>query len=353
MADDTLRNIFYNIKSAGFFGTPRKVQQQLNKVDRKKFTKQKIAEWIAEQDVATLHKQHKIDAIDALWELDLCNMVSFAASNDGYKYILTVIDVFSKYAFAQPVKNKSAQEIFNAFRKITTESGRTPKAIQSDLGTEFKNSLFKKYCYAKNIKQHYPQTQSLYKCGVIERFNRTLKELLFKYFTTKGPTYRRYIDILQDAIEHYNNTIHSTIKMRPAQVKASHTVEIYNNIKKSHGNKQMMEKNVLNINDYVRVIRKKKPLEHAYTEKWSRETFQISQVINKQPYRMYKLKDLNGTEISGKFYIDQLQKIKVAKGRALKIIKSRGLGPTLEHYIQTADNQHLWISHKNYLKIKI
>lgn len=202
---EKLKDIFYNPKSEGFAGTAKKVHNQLPRTDKKYYTKKRIEKWISEQDVATLHKQHNsrigrnhylINSIDALWELDLCNMVAFAAENSGFKHILTVIDVFSKYAFAKPVKNKTALEIFKAFKSIVTESGRTPKAIQSDLGLEFKNKIFKNYCNAHNIQQHYPQTQSLHKCAVIERFNRTLKRLLFKYFTMKGRNYRRYICIL-------------------------------------------------------------------------------------------------------------------------------------------------------------
>lgn len=358
-----LDDVFYNVKNDGFLGTPKRVRRQLTNSGKKHFTTKKVSEWISEQDVTTLHKQHisrigrnhyLVNAIDSLWELDLCNMVSFAGENSGFKHILTVIDVFSKYAFAKPVKNKTAIEIFKTFKSIITESGRKPKAIQSDLGLEFKNNLFKKYCYANNIKQHYPQTQSLHKCAVIERFNRSLKQLLFKYFTMKGRNFRRYIDVLPDIVNFYNNSMHRTIKMKPNQVRPKHTVQIYHNIKAAHQHsKAAQENNFLIVNDFVRVIKKKKPLEHAYTEKWSREIFQINQVINARPYTLYKLKDLRGRDISGKFYYDQLQKIKIAKNRPIKIIKSRGLGAALEHYIETADKKQRWISHKEYEKARI
>lgn len=357
-----LSKIYYDVKNAAFLGNAKKIKEHLNKQENLNFRKKDINKWISQQDVTTLHKQHvqpigrnhyTINAIDGLWELDLCNMVAFEADNSGYKHILTIIDVFSKYAFAQPVRNKTALEIFNAFRKIITQSGRKPKKIQSDLGLEFKNNIFRKYCYANNIIQNYPQIQSLHKCAVIERFNRTLKEMLFKYFTFKGPGYRRYIDVLQDIITHYNNKKHSTIKIAPSQVKPEHTAEIYNNTKKRLFKNHKEEKDFLYVNDYVRIIKKKVPLEHKYTEKWTREVFQVTEIINKKPYHLYKVKDLHGTSISGKFYFDQLQKLKIAPTRPIKIIKSRGLGPTLEHYIETANRQHTWMPHKKYIETKL
>lgn len=359
-----VRDIFYNQYNPAFLENAKRVRFQLPINERKYYTKKKISEWIKQQDVTTLHKQqlpritgnhYKVNSIDDLWEMDLCNMQSFADSNDGNKHILTVIDVFSKYAFAKPVKNKTALDIFRAFKAIVEESRRSPRALQSDMGLEFKNNIFKNYCKAHNIQQNYPQLQSLHKCAVIERFNRTLKNKIFHYFTIKGRNYRRYVDILPTLIHRYNNTVHSTIKKAPSQVKRKHTAEIYYNIKRSQqkNNKKKEVEDELYVNDFVRIIRKKNPLEHAYTEKWTREVFQVSQVIDATPFKLYKLTDLTGRQIDGKFYFNQLQKISIEKNRPIKIIKSRGLGPTLEHYVETADKKHFWLSHKKYNETKI
>ncbi len=127
--------------------------------------------------------------------------------------------------------------------------------------------------------------------------------MLFKYFSFKGVNYRRYIDVLQDIAKHYNDTKHRTTKMAPSQVTPKDTFKVYNNIRNDFG-KPKIENHYLYVNNYVRIIKKKLPLEHKYTEKWSREVFQIAKVIEKKPYKLYKLKDLQGTEISGKFYFD-------------------------------------------------
>lgn len=169
MTNKPLEDIFYNVKNPAVFGTAKKLKNQLKIKDKKHLTNKKIIDWISHQDVATLHKQHKqrknwnhyiVNNIDDLWEMDLCNMVSFSSHNDGYKHILTVIDVMSKFAWARPLKNKSAEEFLKAFRGIINDSKRKPKAVQYDQGTEFKNSTMKKYFYAQNIRQNYPQMRN-------------------------------------------------------------------------------------------------------------------------------------------------------------------------------------------------
>lgn len=124
--------------------------------------------------MSILHKAHPrktgrnhyiVNSIDQLWEMQY-DMNSFSEQNSGYKYILTIIDVFSKYAFARPVKSKTGLDVFKAFKDIT--KNRKPKTIQSDSGNEFR---------------------------------RTLKEKKFKYFSTRGVKYRRYIDALPHIID--------------------------------------------------------------------------------------------------------------------------------------------------------
>lgn len=336
--DSKLSETFYDINNNAFLASADNLHKELRN-GKLKISKKKLSEWLTKQDIVQLHKKHTqsfgrnhyiISAIDQLWEMDLCSMISLANVNDGFKYILTVIDVFSKFAFARPVKNKTALEIFKAFRDIIVSSGRKPKRIQSDLGLEFKNKIFQNYCTANNIQQNFPQIQSQHKCAVIERFNRTLKGLLFKYFSFKGPGYRKYIDVLQRIIDRYNNTFHSTIKMRPNAVTRKDTVNIYRNTRMRLAKQKQTEVKFLYVGNYVRIIKKKDPLEHQYTERWTREVFQVKKVIDKKPFNLYILKDLKGNEISGKFYYDQLQKINLDRNRIVKIIKSRGIGYNTE-----------------------
>lgn len=179
MKSKTLEKIFYNVKNPAVYGTADKLKKSLNHRDKKYFSKKKLKEWLQHQPVVTLHNpathkfkrnHYNVLGIDYLWEIDLCDMTSFAKYNNNYKYILSVIDVFSKFAWMKVVRNKTGNEITRAFRQVINESGRIPKAVQSDAGREFKNSVFRQYLERQNIKQHFPYIQSLHKAAVVERY---------------------------------------------------------------------------------------------------------------------------------------------------------------------------------------
>lgn len=314
---------------------------------------------MAHQDVVTLHKQQKtnfgrnhynIFSIDQLLEIDLCDMQAFADKNDGYRYILSVIDVFSKFAWMAPLKTAIA--VTSAFKNIIDKSGRKPRNVQSDPGGEFKNATFNAFLKSRGIKQNFPFLQSLQKAAVVERYNRSIKEKMFKYFTFMGKGYRRYVDVLQELVAAYNNSVHNTIKMAPVDVSEHNLLKVYNNIKRSHKDVKA-EDPKLKINDFVRIIRKKTALEHAYTEKWSREIFRVYKVIEKKPKPLYRVIDLKNKEVKGKFYEQQLQKVLLAPSRVIKIIKTRGLGKTLQYFVETVGKGTMWVNKAEYTLMKI
>ncbi|XP_055380736.1 uncharacterized protein LOC129611565 [Condylostylus longicornis] len=146
------------------------------------------------------------------------------------------------------------------------------------------------------------------KAAVVERFNRTLKEKMFRFFTESSS--KRYIDILPQLVKSYNISVHSTTKFRPAEVELKHTKEIYNNFKKRFQKDPKLFVDIF-VGDLVRVRRKKATFEHGYTEKWTKEIFIVNKIINREPYPLFVLHDLKGKEISGRFYFQELQKVYV------------------------------------------
>ena len=110
-------------------------------------------------------------------------MSSLARFNKGYKFLLTCIDVFSKFAWVVPLKNKVGESLFNGFQSIL-EHGRSPENLQIDKGTEFPNRNFQSLLKENSI--HFFTTNSELKASVVERFNRTLKTRMWKYFTAKN-----------------------------------------------------------------------------------------------------------------------------------------------------------------------
>jgi hypothetical protein len=241
--------------------------------------------------------------IDDLWQADLADMQNLASKNKNMKYILTIIDTFSKVAYAVPLKKKTAAEVAEAFENVFKRHGSAPKNIQTDLGLEFFNSTFKELMKKYNIN-HY-NTYSDKKASIVERFNRTLKTKMWKYFTEHNT--EKWIDILEDLVQEYNNTRHNTIGMKPNEVNKSNKLYVLERIQTS---KMSIAKPKFNVGDTVRISRKKQIFEKGYKPNWSEELFIITSAKNTVP-RVYTIKDLAGQPIKGTFYKQELQKTKI------------------------------------------
>lgn len=370
---NSVRDLYYNIKGPVHYAPAPRLKTEIARQttsdsgqQKTPYTIKQIQDWLQSQDTYTLHRparQHfkrnhyYVYGIDHLWEIDLCDMSMYKKQNDGYTYILTVVDVLTKYAFAKCVKNKSAQSITKAFRDILSESQRRPLVIQCDRGLEFSNSTFRSFLNQHGIKLQFPMTTSRFKCAIVEAFNKTLKQRMFRYFThiggKKNSNYRRYIDVLPYLLQGYNNTEHSTTKMKPADVRSEHVPIIYENTHARHRKTdaaatKTQKHSKFRKNDLVRVMRKKSSLfEKGYTEKWSREIFVVDRVIQKTPYPLYVLRDLkNNAIISGKLYGVELQKINLEKhiDNPIRILKSSGLGRGLRYLIEMRDGGKKWIN---------
>ena len=151
---------------------------------------------------------------DNIWGVDLADMRLFSKFNKGIKYLLCVIDLFSKYAFVVPLKDKKGVSIVNAFQSILDKSGRKPNKIWVDQGSEFYNDVFKKWLKNNDISMY--STYNEGKSVVGERFIKTLKNKLYKHMTAVSRNV--YYDVLNDIVKKYNNIWHSTIKMKPKDV---------------------------------------------------------------------------------------------------------------------------------------
>ena len=150
---------------------------------------------------------------DCLWEADLAFVQDIAKENDGVNYLLVVIDVLSKYVWVSLMKNKTARSLLEAFDSILSE-GRKPEKLRTVKGTEFVNESFQQYLKKKDIQFYTANNEP--KASVVERVNRTLKSKLYRYFTAVNSL--RYIDVLQDLVDSYNNTYHRSIGRAPAAV---------------------------------------------------------------------------------------------------------------------------------------
>lgn len=250
---------------------------------------------------------------------DLIEMIPYAKFNKGYKYILVVINAFSKYIWAVPIKNKSATTVTTAFKSILSKLQEKPKNLQTDQGTEFYNSSFNNLMKLYNIN-HY-STYSTKKASIVERVIRTLKSMMWKHFSLQGKYV--WVNELQNIVKKYNTTKHRTIQMRPADVNNNNELLV---LKRSYTHPKVVDpkKAKFAVGDYVRISKFRHAFDKSYTPNWTTEIFQIFKVKQTFP-RTYILKDSKNEEIKGSFYEHELLKVKHPSIYLVeRIIKRRG-----------------------------
>ena len=218
--------------------------------------------------------------------------------------LLCTIDLFSKYSWVVPLKDKRGVTIVNAFQKVLDSSNRKPNKIWVDQWGEIYNKLFKRFLKNNKIEMY-----SIYNEGksiVAERFIKTLKNKIFKHMSAISKNV--YFDVIDDIKYNnkYNITVHRTIQMKQVDVNSDSYAE-YN----EDSNKKDPK---LKVGDDVRISRHKSIFAKRYTQNWSEEVFVISKIKNTVPWT-YVISDLNGEEITGTFYKQELQKTDLKKFR--------------------------------------
>ena len=265
-------------------------------------------------------------------------MQAFSKFNRGIKYLLAVIDVFSKYGWLIPLKDKTGKSVASALKTIFKE--RKPEKMWVDKGKEF---------YNKDVKEliELYSTENEEKSSVVERWIRTMKEKMWKYFTVNNTNV--YIDILPDLVKDYNNTGHSSIKMTPVEAsEKKNELRVWRNL---YPNRL----DILDINpkfsvgDKVRISKKKELFEKGYTTRWTEEIFTITKIKRTSPIT-YKIADLNGEEIDGTFYEPELQKTSQQLFRIEKVIE-KGKNKSLVKWKGYSNDFNSWVDNKDIVNL--
>ena len=187
--------------------------------------------------------------------------------NKGFRFLLCVIYIYSKYTWVIPLKDKKGITISNAFQEILNESNRKPNKICVDKGSEFYNGTIKSWLEKNDIETY--STHNEGESVVVQRFIRTLKKN-YKYMTSISQNV--FIDKLDDLVNKYNNSYHCMIKMKPIDVKSNTYID---------SSKEINDKNPkFKIGDKVRISKYKNIFAKGYTPNWSQEDFVIKKVTN-------------------------------------------------------------------------
>ena len=238
-------------------------------------------------------------------------MIALSKYNDGYRYLLTCIDILSNYAWVIPIRAKTGANLIQAFKTIFA-TGRRPKQLQTDEGTEFLNKPFQEFLRQQNV--HFFHTWNETKASAVERFNRTFKGRMYKYFTANNT--RRYIDVVPDLVVGYNKAYHRSIRRAPASVNVRNQKEVRDNLYRKpipQNNKQHSYK----VGALVRISKVKGKFEKSYLPNWSTEIFRVTRKHPRSP-TVYSLEDLNGEPFEGTFYAYELQPVTKTDGLTTK-----------------------------------
>lgn len=302
----TLKALYTNPASSGSYGGINRIQSE-SKIK----SKLKLKRFLESQNTYTLHKfarkrflRRKVcgPCMNYTWQMDLVQLDSLSRYNKGFKFILTVIDSLSRYAYAVCLKSKKGSDVLEALKSIINEDNK-PIRVVTDGGLEFKckqvQSFFKKH----NITFH--ESLSEFGAATVERFNQTLMSRIYKYFTENNT--KTYCTILDQIVHSYNNSTHRITKFKPCEVNEFNQSEAWIN---SHSDLigRRESKPQFKVNDRVRVIQPKGHFFKGYKKRFSDDLFLISEIIYGVPI-VYKIKDSNNVQLPSFYYDQELSRV--------------------------------------------
>lgn len=254
---------------------------------------------------------------DEQWQMDLVDMQKLKRWNGGHKYLLTVIDVFSKRAWAEPLRSKSGPDMVRALDRLAqTLYPFQPLRVQTDEGKEFYNKWVQ--AWFKNKGWHHFSTAGDAKAAVVERWHRTLKERMYRYFTAHNTL--KYVDVLKDLIDEYNRTPHRSLGMAPVEVTEQNAPALFERLYGKFLKRGKVRK-ILRVGDRVRLNKKHKAFGKGYLPGWTEEVFQVSSVDRHLRPITYKIQEWDNTPVKGTFYAQDLQKVNVSDDDLFRVEK--------------------------------
>ena len=281
--------------------------------------------------------------------MDLMDVHRYSTMNKGYRYILVVLDIFSRYGWAYPLTNKTGEEVKKGLQHILQTSGdRAPVRIWCDDGREFFNATVQSFLDKRGIKLY--STFNEPKAAIAERFIRTLRRKMEMSYIVNQNTV--WYNVLQNLMEEYNTSYHRSVGMSPEQAsKPEHYGQVFDKLyprmrRHRAANAKGAAGGELRVGDKVRISLHKRHFEKGATANWSEEIFTVSQAMSNSIPPVYKLEDLMGEKIEGGFYREQLEKTNQSIYRIDKVLKNRrrnGRDESLVRWSGYSDKFDSWL----------
>lgn len=310
-----LKGIYTDLKNPAAFSSPLKLYRAARKI-HDGITLKQVENWLETQDTYTKYRDVKTRffrrkvitrGIGYQHQADLVDYSALARDNSGIKFLLTIIDCFSRFALAIPIRSKSGVHVEEALRKAW-ETMHVPKKLQTDQGREFYNKDVKKLLFRKKVV-HFSTYQDL-KAQIVERFNRDLRENLKKSMAERKSL--RYLDVLPDYLYGYNHRPHGTLyPYAPVEVNKTNEKEVFD-LQYGEYLRAKKRRHKFNVGDKVRIAAFRSVFRKSYKDKtFTDEIFEVIDCLDTHP-PMYRLRDTDkGELIEGSFYETELQRVQV------------------------------------------
>jgi len=316
-----LKKIYFDPSNPGSLAGPAKLYNVVKSEGKFRIGKYRIAKWLRDQETYSLTKAVRrkfqrsrviVEGLDSQWDVDLMDMKDLASDNDGYKYVLIAIDVFSRYAFCAPVKSKASKDIISALENVF-EGPRRPRVMRTDKGREFNNRDVSSFLNTEGI-HHFSTQNTETKANYAERLIKTIKHRLYRYFI-KYKT-KRYVDVLPEITDSYNRTKHSSLGRTPSSIDSNNEHESrYEQYlirqKQTPIRRKKKRPFALKKGQVVRITHVRNVFDREYSQKWSGELFKIKRRFRREGLPVYGLEDWMGEDIKGTFYEPELQAVNV------------------------------------------
>lgn len=343
---DVIKRTYTDLDSPAGYSAPENLFQEARKLDPN-VTRADVRKFLEGNTTYTLHRRRRLKfprkrivpaAFFSHMQVDLMDMSKLAAENEGYTFVLVAVEVLSRMVYTVPVRTKKAEHMIEAFKHLFSQTAAYPLYLYSDRGTEFGAAKVRKYLAEQDIQLHMAFVNTV-KASLAERFIRSLKEKLYRYFSDKSTL--RWLEALPRIAAAMNKSIAKSTGVRPCDVNFKNAPELWRRVygadlkRTSSGRYPQIKKG-----DAVRLAREKFKFEKGYLPTFSDEILLVRRVVPGNP-TTYELEDQQGEVFLGRFYrpelcktrideetvyrIEKIIKTKKQKGRKQLLIKFRGV----------------------------
>jgi transposase InsO family protein len=319
-------------------------------------TVKEIESELAGVSTYTLHKERKrvknfnpffVYRKHQYWQMDIMYLPLYPKENENYKYLVCLLEVFSRKLFIKPLKTIDAKSVLAAFKELQAQIAAIPENLVVDRGSEFTNNSFKKHCLDNNINLIFTFNES--KAAHVERCQRSFQVILYKIMEEKQS--RNYMKFLDDTLHIYNNRENRSTGFSPNEAYLQENENsVLENLEKNIYSKAVKLRKTpkYKVGDTVRISFKRMPFERAYNAKFTEEVFKIRKILTNLPQPRYILSEYSadGEIIKGSFYEREITLATHQTFKIERIIKQKRVKGKLMYYVKWMnypESENSWV----------